>query len=164
MLKECIPFLFGHLRDHIHSDIILNILLEIAGYEPTALATFLPTLKEIGESFPSLIGQTAKIFGAVGHIDEVSLKTEEVGWLVLGLGCLGLVFFFSEILCKVICLSIPFFTSNQTALPEDIPGHKTTVGLDCNTNMARRAGAPKISCGILVTATALQSSNRGTVV
>lgn len=89
MLKECIPLLFGHLRDPNHSDIILNILVEISGYEPTALATFLPTLKEIGESFPSLIGQTAKIFGAVGHIDEVSLKPKGVDWLVLGLGYLG---------------------------------------------------------------------------
>ncbi|KAM9279876.1 ventricular zone-expressed PH domain-containing protein homolog 1 isoform 1-T1 [Morus bassanus] len=70
VLKECIPFLFGHLRDPNHSDVILNILTEISSYEPTALATFLPMLKEIGESFPSLIGQTAKIFGAVGHIDE----------------------------------------------------------------------------------------------
>ncbi|NXV25718.1 MELT protein, partial [Rissa tridactyla] len=70
VLKECIPFLFGHLRDPNHSDIILTILTEIAGYEPTALATFLPMLKEIGENFPSLIGQTAKIFGAVGRIDE----------------------------------------------------------------------------------------------
>ncbi|KFP85765.1 PREDICTED: ventricular zone-expressed PH domain-containing protein homolog 1, partial [Apaloderma vittatum] len=67
VLKE---FLFGHLRDPNHSDSILNILLEISSYEPAALATFLPALKEIGESFPSLIGQTAKIFGAVGHIDE----------------------------------------------------------------------------------------------
>ncbi|NXD67327.1 MELT protein, partial [Eolophus roseicapillus] len=70
VLKECIPFLFGHLRNLNHSDIILNILIEISNYEPTALATFLPMLKEIGESFPCLIGQTAKIFGAVGHIDE----------------------------------------------------------------------------------------------
>ncbi|KAM6357216.1 ventricular zone-expressed PH domain-containing protein homolog 1 isoform 2-T2 [Alca torda] len=70
VLKECISFLFGHLRDPNHSDIILNILIEIAGYEPTALAAFLPMLKEIGENFPSLIGQTAKIFGAVGRIDE----------------------------------------------------------------------------------------------
>ncbi|NXT17715.1 MELT protein, partial [Syrrhaptes paradoxus] len=70
VLKECIPFLLGHLRDPNHSEIILNILIEISSYEPTALAAFLPTLKEIGESFPSLIGQTAKIFGAVGHVDE----------------------------------------------------------------------------------------------
>ncbi|KAM9184175.1 ventricular zone-expressed PH domain-containing protein homolog 1 isoform 2-T2 [Mergus octosetaceus] len=70
VLKECIPCLLGHLRDPSHSDVILNILVEIAGYDPVALAAFLPKLKEIGESFPSLIGQTAKIFGAVGHIDE----------------------------------------------------------------------------------------------
>ncbi|KAM9007196.1 ventricular zone-expressed PH domain-containing protein homolog 1 [Ara ararauna] len=70
VLKECIPFLSGYLRDLNHSDIILSILTEISNYEPTALAPFLPMLKEIGESFPCLIGQTAKIFGAVGHIDE----------------------------------------------------------------------------------------------
>ncbi|NWT70266.1 MELT protein, partial [Prunella himalayana] len=70
VLRECLPFLFGHLRDPNHSEVILNILLEISSYEPAALAPFLPTLREIGESFPSLIGQTAKIFGAVGHLDE----------------------------------------------------------------------------------------------
>ncbi|KAK2538535.1 Veph1 [Columba guinea] len=78
VLKECVPFLFGLLRDPNHSDIILNILSEISSSEPAALATFLPMLKEIGESFPSLIGQTAKIFGAVGHIDEVSLRTSSL--------------------------------------------------------------------------------------
>ncbi|XP_025913582.1 ventricular zone-expressed PH domain-containing protein homolog 1 isoform X2 [Apteryx rowi] len=70
VLKECIPCLMRHLRDPNYSDIILNILTEISSYEPIALATFLPMLKEIGESFPSFIGQTAKIFGAVGRIDE----------------------------------------------------------------------------------------------
>ncbi|NXO99076.1 MELT protein, partial [Certhia brachydactyla] len=75
VLKECLPFLFGHLRDPNHSEVILNILLEISSYEPEALAPFLPTLREIGESFPSLIGQTAKIFGAVGHLDEERART-----------------------------------------------------------------------------------------
>ncbi|NXE10268.1 MELT protein, partial [Lophotis ruficrista] len=75
VLNECIPFLLGHLRDPHHSDVVLNILVEISSYEPTALAAFLPMLKEIGESFPSLIGQTAKIFGAVGHIDEERART-----------------------------------------------------------------------------------------
>ncbi|NXG79728.1 MELT protein, partial [Baryphthengus martii] len=75
VLKECIPFLFTRLRDPNHSDIILNILLELSSYEPTALAAFLPMLKEIAESFPSLIGQTAKIFGAVGRIDEERART-----------------------------------------------------------------------------------------
>uniref|UniRef100_A0A674GZA6 Ventricular zone expressed PH domain containing 1 n=1 Tax=Taeniopygia guttata TaxID=59729 RepID=A0A674GZA6_TAEGU len=75
VLRECLPFLFGHLRDPNHSEAILNILLEISSYEPAALAPFLPTLREIGESFPSLIGQTAKIFGAVGHLDEERART-----------------------------------------------------------------------------------------
>ncbi|NWU97921.1 MELT protein, partial [Upupa epops] len=70
VLKECIPFLFELLRDPNHSDVILTILTEISSYEPMALAAFLPAMKEIGESFPSLIGQTAKIFGAVGRTDE----------------------------------------------------------------------------------------------
>ncbi|NXS37921.1 MELT protein, partial [Pomatostomus ruficeps] len=70
VLKECLPFLFGHLREPNHTEVILNILLEISSYEPAALAPFLPALRELGESFPSLIGQTAKIFGAVGHLDE----------------------------------------------------------------------------------------------
>ncbi|NXE98603.1 MELT protein, partial [Menura novaehollandiae] len=75
VLKECLPFLFGHLRDPNHSEVVLNILIEISSYEPAALAPFLPTLREIGDSFPSLIGQTAKIFGAVGHLDEERART-----------------------------------------------------------------------------------------
>ncbi|NXY13541.1 MELT protein, partial [Atrichornis clamosus] len=75
VLKECLPFLCGHLRDPNHSEAVLNILIEISSYEPAALAPFLPTLREVGESFPSLIGQTAKIFGAVGHLDEERART-----------------------------------------------------------------------------------------
>ncbi|XP_004407180.1 PREDICTED: ventricular zone-expressed PH domain-containing protein homolog 1 isoform X2 [Odobenus rosmarus divergens] len=68
--QKCIPFLIGHLKDSTHNDVILNILTEIAGYEPVALNSFLPMLKEIGERFPYLIGQMARIYGAVGHVDE----------------------------------------------------------------------------------------------
>ncbi|KFV62567.1 Ventricular zone-expressed PH domain-containing protein 1 [Dryobates pubescens] len=75
VLKECIPCLFGHLRDPGHTDLILNILLDISSYAPAALATFLPMLEEVGEGSPSLIGQTAKIFGAVGHLDEERART-----------------------------------------------------------------------------------------
>lgn len=72
-VQTCIPFLIGHLKDAANSDVILNILLEIAVSDPAALGSFLPMLKEIGERFPYLVGQTARIFGAVGHVDEVSL-------------------------------------------------------------------------------------------
>ncbi|XP_044526852.1 ventricular zone-expressed PH domain-containing protein homolog 1-like isoform X2 [Gracilinanus agilis] len=70
VLQDCIPFLIGHLKDPTHSDITLNILIEIASYEPAALSNFLPTLKEIGTNFPSLIGQMARIYGAVGRPNE----------------------------------------------------------------------------------------------
>ncbi|KAM6223151.1 ventricular zone-expressed PH domain-containing protein homolog 1 isoform 2-T2 [Rhynchocyon petersi] len=70
MVQKCIPFLIVHLKDSTHSDVILNILIEIASYEPAALNSFLPTLKEIGERFPYLIGQMARIYGAVGRVDE----------------------------------------------------------------------------------------------
>ncbi|XP_019482818.1 PREDICTED: ventricular zone-expressed PH domain-containing protein homolog 1 isoform X3 [Hipposideros armiger] len=70
VVQKCVPFLIGHLKDSAHNDIILNILIEIAGYEPVALNSFLPMLKEIGERFPYLIGQMARIYGAVGHVDE----------------------------------------------------------------------------------------------
>ncbi|XP_077016993.1 ventricular zone-expressed PH domain-containing protein homolog 1 isoform X2 [Tamandua tetradactyla] len=70
VVQKCIPFLIEHLKDSNHNDASLNILLEIAGYEPVALNNFLPMLKEIGERFPNLIGQMAPIYGAVGHVDE----------------------------------------------------------------------------------------------
>nr|XP_060495050.1 ventricular zone-expressed PH domain-containing protein homolog 1 isoform X3 [Panthera onca] len=70
VVQKCIPFLIRHLNDSTHNDVILNILIEIAGYEPVALNSFLPMLKEIGERFPYLIGQMARIYGAVGHVDE----------------------------------------------------------------------------------------------
>ncbi|CAK6441960.1 unnamed protein product [Pipistrellus nathusii] len=70
VVQKCIPFLIGHLKDSTHSDVILNILIEIAGYEPVALSSFLPMLREIGERFPYLLGQMARIYGAVGHVDE----------------------------------------------------------------------------------------------
>lgn len=70
VVQKCVPFLIRHLKDSTHNDFILNILIEIARYEPLALSSFLPMLKEIGERFPYLAGQIARIFGAVGHVDE----------------------------------------------------------------------------------------------
>ncbi|XP_037697864.1 ventricular zone-expressed PH domain-containing protein homolog 1 isoform X2 [Choloepus didactylus] len=74
VVQKCIPFLIEHLKDSTHNDAILNILLEIAGYEPGALNSFLPMLKEIGDRFPYLIGQMAPIYGAVGHVDEETAR------------------------------------------------------------------------------------------
>lgn len=70
VVPKCIPFLIRNLKDSTQNDLILNILIEIAGYEPGALSGFLPTLKETGERFPYLVGQMARIYGAVGRVDE----------------------------------------------------------------------------------------------
>ncbi|KAK2501578.1 hypothetical protein MC885_003744 [Smutsia gigantea] len=77
VVQKCIPFLIEHLKDSTHNDIILNILIEIAGYEPVALNSFLPMLKEIGERFPYLTGQLVRIYGAVGHVDEIKSITDD---------------------------------------------------------------------------------------
>ncbi|XP_069474543.1 ventricular zone-expressed PH domain-containing protein homolog 1 isoform X2 [Ambystoma mexicanum] len=74
VLIESVPFLISQLRDPNHNDMILNILVEMSSYEPLVLATYLPTLKEIGDVFPSLIGQMAKIYGAVGRADEETAR------------------------------------------------------------------------------------------
>ncbi|XP_050003434.1 ventricular zone-expressed PH domain-containing protein homolog 1 isoform X2 [Alexandromys fortis] len=81
MVQKCVPFLTRHLKDSTHNDFILNILIEIAGYEPLALSSFLPMLKEIGERFPYLAGQIARIYGAVGHVDEERARSC-LGYLV----------------------------------------------------------------------------------
>lgn len=81
VVQKCVPFLIRHLKDSTHNDFILNILIEIAGYEPLALSSFLPMLKEIGERFPYLAGQIARIFGAVGHVDEERARSC-LGYLV----------------------------------------------------------------------------------
>lgn len=84
------------MKDSTHNDIILNILIEIAGYEPVALNGFLPMLKEIGERFPYLIGQMARIYGTVGHVDEVSLVFfSPFPWIALALNPTYLIYWSS---------------------------------------------------------------------
>ncbi|XP_033615465.1 LOW QUALITY PROTEIN: ventricular zone-expressed PH domain-containing protein homolog 1 [Fukomys damarensis] len=75
VVQKCIPFLLRNLKSSSHHDIVLNILTEIAGYEPVALSSFLPTLEETGKRFPCLIGQTARVYGAAGHVDEVRARS-----------------------------------------------------------------------------------------
>ncbi|MEE6501123.1 hypothetical protein FKM82_004072 [Ascaphus truei] len=74
VLTGTIPFLMDYLSDPSFNDAILNIFIEISAYEPLALASSLSRLKEFGETFPSLIGQISKIYGAVGHVDEEMAK------------------------------------------------------------------------------------------
>ncbi|XP_018426843.1 PREDICTED: ventricular zone-expressed PH domain-containing protein homolog 1-like [Nanorana parkeri] len=74
VLTETVPFLMEYLSDPSYSDIILNILLDISSYEPLTLTGSLSAMKEVSEHFPGLIGQIAKIYGAVGHVNETMAK------------------------------------------------------------------------------------------
>ncbi|XP_044145306.1 ventricular zone-expressed PH domain-containing protein homolog 1 [Bufo gargarizans] len=75
VLSRTVPLLTEYLSDQSYSDIVVNILLDISSYEPMTLAGSLSVLKGIGEHFPCLIGQIAKIYGAVGRVDEMMAKT-----------------------------------------------------------------------------------------
>ncbi|XP_077146805.1 ventricular zone-expressed PH domain-containing protein homolog 1 [Ranitomeya variabilis] len=75
VLAETVPALTKYLSDPSYSDIVVSILLDISSYEPLTLAGSLSVLKGIGEQFPCLIGQIAKIYGAVGRVDEMMAKT-----------------------------------------------------------------------------------------
>ncbi|XP_073530883.1 ventricular zone-expressed PH domain-containing protein homolog 1 isoform X2 [Phyllobates terribilis] len=75
VLSETVPALTEYLSDPSYSDIVVNILLDISSYEPLTLAGSLSALKGIGEHFPCLIGQIAKIYGSVGRVDEMMAKT-----------------------------------------------------------------------------------------
>ncbi|XP_056420998.1 ventricular zone-expressed PH domain-containing protein homolog 1 isoform X2 [Hyla sarda] len=75
VLSETVPVLTEYLSDPSYSEIVVNILLDISSYEPLTLAGSLSALKGIGEHFPCLIGQIAKIYGAVGRVDEEMART-----------------------------------------------------------------------------------------
>lgn len=72
-VETCVPLLVGHLLDSPHAEVILNTLLEIAGHAPAALRSSLPALARVAERCPGLLGQMARIYSAVGHLNEVSL-------------------------------------------------------------------------------------------
>ncbi|XP_075720135.1 ventricular zone-expressed PH domain-containing protein homolog 1 [Rhinoderma darwinii] len=75
VLSETVPVLTEYLSVPSYSDIVVNILVDISSYEPLTLAGSLSVLNGIGEHFPCLIGQIAKIYGAVGRVNETMAKT-----------------------------------------------------------------------------------------
>ncbi|XP_049630403.1 ventricular zone-expressed PH domain-containing protein homolog 1 isoform X2 [Suncus etruscus] len=74
-VETCVPLLVGHLLDSPHPEVILNTLLEIAGHTPAALRSSLPALAQAAERCPSLLGQMARIYSAVGHLNEESARS-----------------------------------------------------------------------------------------
>uniref|UniRef100_A0A8C4SDY0 Ventricular zone expressed PH domain-containing 1 n=1 Tax=Erpetoichthys calabaricus TaxID=27687 RepID=A0A8C4SDY0_ERPCA len=75
VLNNSLSSLMTHLHDPNQNDSVLTILLEVSRSNPSAVASFLPRLKEVGEEFPSLLGQIAKIYGAIGHTNEVLARS-----------------------------------------------------------------------------------------
>lgn len=69
-----VPALIGHLGDASLSDALLGMLVDIAQVSPASLSPFLPALRIVGQQTPGLLGYVAKIYGAVGLIDEVSTR------------------------------------------------------------------------------------------
>lgn len=74
MLNKSVSSLISYLHDPNQNDSVLNILVEVSLSQPAAVASFLPNLKAVGEDLPNLLGQIAKIYGAVGHFDEVGVN------------------------------------------------------------------------------------------
>ncbi|KAK1162515.1 hypothetical protein AOXY_G17391 [Acipenser oxyrinchus oxyrinchus] len=70
VLNKSVSSLISYLHDPNQNDSVLNILVEVSLSQPAAVASFLPNLKAVGEDLPNLLGQIAKIYGAVGHFDE----------------------------------------------------------------------------------------------
>ncbi|MGH0131711.1 UNVERIFIED_CONTAM: hypothetical protein FKN15_036388 [Acipenser sinensis] len=70
VLNKSVSSLISYLHDPNQNDSVLNILVEVSLSQPAAVASFLPNLKAVGDDLPNLLGQIAKIYGAVGRFDE----------------------------------------------------------------------------------------------
>ncbi|MBN3299726.1 MELT protein, partial [Amia calva] len=75
VLSSSVSSLISYLNDPSLNDSALNILVDVALTNPSAITNFLPNLKTAGDEFPNLLGQIAKIYGAVGHTDEEQARS-----------------------------------------------------------------------------------------
>ncbi|XP_067850764.1 ventricular zone-expressed PH domain-containing protein isoform X1 [Heptranchias perlo] len=69
-LNESIPSLIIQLKEPSNSDFILNMLVDLVASNQCVPDNSIENLKEIAESYPTLLGQIAKIFGVLGCINE----------------------------------------------------------------------------------------------
>nr|XP_015216183.1 PREDICTED: ventricular zone-expressed PH domain-containing protein homolog 1 [Lepisosteus oculatus] len=74
-LSSSVPSLISYLNDPSVNDSILNVLVEISLCNPSVVAHYLPNLKAVGNEFPNLLGQIAKLYGAVGRTDEEQARS-----------------------------------------------------------------------------------------
>ncbi|XP_051874769.1 ventricular zone-expressed PH domain-containing protein [Pristis pectinata] len=75
VLNESISSLIIQLKEPSHSDLILNMLVDLVTSNQCALDNSIEDLKEIAESYPTLLGQIAKVFGVIGCINEEKARS-----------------------------------------------------------------------------------------
>lgn len=78
VLNESISLLIKQLKEPSHSDVILNILVDLVTSDQHALDNSIEDLKQMAESYPTLLGQIAKVFGVVGCISEEKARSSLV--------------------------------------------------------------------------------------
>lgn len=78
VLNESISLLIKQLKEPSHSDVILNILVDLVTSDQHALDNSIEDLKHMAERCPTLLGQIAKVFGVVGCISEEKARSSLV--------------------------------------------------------------------------------------
>ncbi|KAI9528892.1 hypothetical protein NQZ68_015657 [Dissostichus eleginoides] len=72
MLSPQVPALVSFLGDQSLTECLLGALVDVSQASPSSLVSFLPTLRNLGQQCPALLGHVAKIHGAVGIISEAA--------------------------------------------------------------------------------------------
>ncbi|XP_067898302.1 ventricular zone-expressed PH domain-containing protein isoform X3 [Heterodontus francisci] len=75
VLNESIPSLIIQLKEPSSSDFILNMLVDLVASNQSVLDNSIENMKEVAESYPTLLGQIAKIFGVIGCINEEKARS-----------------------------------------------------------------------------------------
>ncbi|KAL0973494.1 hypothetical protein UPYG_G00204730 [Umbra pygmaea] len=85
VLIPLVPSLVGYLGDASLNENLLCALVEVSQASPASIASLLPTLRTVGQQFPTLLGHLAKIHGSVGMSSECQARSSLV-YLVSLLG------------------------------------------------------------------------------
>lgn len=75
MLSPQVPSLISYLSDHSLTEALLGALVGVSQASPSSFISFLPALRIVGQQSTALLGNVARIHGAVGIINEVKTWT-----------------------------------------------------------------------------------------
>ncbi|XP_037533337.1 ventricular zone-expressed PH domain-containing protein isoform X2 [Nematolebias whitei] len=70
MLGPQVPSLISYLSDHSLTEALLGALVDVSQASPSSFTSFLPALRIVGQQSTALLGNVARIHGAVGIINE----------------------------------------------------------------------------------------------